>query len=126
KVVIAGRWVSASFAAIFVVAVSFIGYVEAGIWGMLIVALIAGSSPSVQAHAHYMKEDTVLLAGVGIFLLGTRLSFVRFHSRWSDAFAAIILGIGCALATSGKYVGAFTILPAWLLLFGWQRRWWTS
>src|SRR2546423_45548 len=64
NVVIAGRWVSAAFAAIFVVAVSFIGYIEAGWWGMLLVALIAGLSPSVQAHAHYLKEDTALLAGL--------------------------------------------------------------
>ena len=49
NVVIAGRRVSAAFAAILVVAVSFIGFVEAGLWGMLAVALIVGASPSIQS-----------------------------------------------------------------------------
>ncbi|MEO8350387.1 MAG: hypothetical protein ABI680_01570, partial [Chthoniobacteraceae bacterium] len=63
------------------------------------------------------KEDSALLFGVAVAVLGTWL----FCERPSIPHAAF-LGAGCALAISGKYVGALTLLLAIAALLRHGRR----
>lgn len=120
--VVAGRWVSASFAAGSVVALALIAYLDAGLPGMLIAAAIVGLCPYLFLHAHYMKEDTALVLGLSLFLLAARMIWQRWISRWPEYFSVVLLGAACAIATSGKYIGAFTI-PIALIILCTGRRW---
>jgi hypothetical protein len=97
----AGRWVSAAFMALAVVALSLLAYAWRG-WE----AAIAGGAALALHHqlyelAHYMKEDSALLAGLAIsFLMMLAISYKPTLVR------AALLGVACALAISGKYLGA--------------------
>jgi hypothetical protein len=115
SVVEAGRWVSAAFAGGAVVAFSLLAFVWRGWPG----ALTAGGTLLFHHQfyelAHYMKEDPALLMGLAFTFLGTAL----YHQSPSAPRAAF-LGVACALAISGKYVGCISLVLAVPLL--WLRK----
>jgi hypothetical protein len=96
----AGRWISASFTAVAVVALSLLGFAWRG-WPAGITAGLA-LLPHHQFFelSHYLKEDTALLAGLS-------LTFLTAFAYWQKASAirAAALGLSAALAISGKYLG---------------------
>ncbi len=106
-VVETGRWVSAAFTAGAVVALSLLGYM----WRGWVVAILAGLTLMLHHQlfelSHYMKEDTSLLFGITVAFLGAYI----FLQRPGTA-AAMLLGAGCGLAISGKYLGVITLVIA--------------
>ncbi len=121
SVVEVGRAVSATFTAIAVVALSLFAFQ----WRGWLAALTAGGSLMLHHQlfelSHYMKEDTALLCGIALALL----ALGHFEARPTLANAAL-LGGGCALAISGKYIGAIVLLatgPTLLKGGGGKRRW---
>ena len=105
NVVEAGRWVSAAFASLAVVALSLLGYVWRG-W----VPCIATGIALLLHHqlfelSHYAKEDTALLLGVSFTLLAAYCYWQRPSIGW-----ALALGAATACAISGKYLGATMLL----------------
>lgn len=106
-VVETGRWISAMFTAGAVVALSLLGYM----WRGWVVAIFAGLTLMLHHQlfelSHYMKEDTALLFGVAISFLGAYV-----FSKKPGTAAAMLLGAGCGLAISGKYLGIITLLIA--------------
>lgn len=103
-VVEAGRWVSATFMAIAVVALSLLAYAWRG-WEAAI-----GTGAALALHhqlyelAHYMKEDSALLAGMALsFLMMLAISYRPTLLR------AALLGVACGLAISGKYLGIVAV-----------------
>ena len=105
SVVEVGRAVSAGFTALAVVALSLFAFQ----WRGWLAALSAGGALMLHHQlfelSHYMKEDTALLCGLGLALL----ALGHFEARPSLVNAAV-LGGACALAISGKYVGAVVLL----------------
>ena len=103
----AGRVVSAIFISGAVVALSLLAYAWRG-WGA---ALTAGAvlawHHQLYELAHYFKEDSALLFGGSLACLAAW----QYAARSTLARAAF-LGAACALAISGKYLGAFTLAIA--------------
>lgn len=62
------------------------------------VALSVAVSPTLVIHAHYLKEDTVLVTG----LLASILCFLRFVRR-VDGWSTLWLGLATGLACSTHY-----------------------
>jgi hypothetical protein len=122
EVVVAGRCVSAAFASGAVLALALAACLDAGLLGMLIAGAFVGFCPFLLVHAHFMKEDTALVLGIAMFVLGLRLVWRPWKHRIIEIATVLFLGLACAVATSGKYVGAFSMLPALLVLFA-GRRW---
>ena len=120
SVVEVGRAVSATFTAIAVVALSLFAFQ----WRGWLAALAAGGSLMLHHQlfelSHYMKEDTALLCGLALALL----ALGHFEAKPTLAKAAV-LGGACALAISGKYIGAIVLLATGptLLKGGGRRRW---
>lgn len=106
-VVEAGRWVSAGCVAAAVVALALLAFV----WRGWTASLAAGGALLLHHQlfelAHYMKEDSVLLAGVA----WTFLAAFLFWRKPGPARAAL-LGAAVAVAISGKYVGAAMLAVA--------------
>lgn len=115
NVAIAGRTASAALAAIGVAALALTGYLAQGFVGLLLTGLIVALCPPLLIYAHYFKEDPALVSGVMVAILGARLLFSA-QRAWHQALAAAVLGLGCAMAVSGKYVGGVMLLPALLAL----------
>lgn len=119
-----GRTVSAVFGSLAVVAFCLLGWRRGGLFGGLAVGLPVGLSHSLFTYSHYFKEDTALVVGIAwtLWALG---EFLHARKGWS-VFA---LGLGAALAVSGKYVGvvapvmAFAFLMAAPLASDRDRRW---
>ncbi|MGA7260484.1 MAG: hypothetical protein WBX30_06270 [Stellaceae bacterium] len=108
--VIAGRWASAALASIAVLALAVAGYYAAGYQGLVICGSMAALCPPLNVYAHFFKEDTALVAGLAVAILGaTRL--IATDQRSKQGFAAALMGVGCAAALSGKYVGLATVGP---------------
>lgn len=105
SVVEIGRAVSATFTALAVVAFSLFAFQ----WRGWLAALSAGGALMLHHQlfelSHYMKEDTALLFGLSLALLALGL----FEARPTLA-NALALGAACALAISGKYIGAVVLL----------------
>ena len=101
SVAMVGRSVSAFFAAGCVVFLALAGYLEAGLPGMLFVALLVGTCPFLFTYSHYIKEDAGLMFGVGMFLLAARMIWVPWRHRWVEVATVIFLGAACAFAASG-------------------------
>jgi hypothetical protein len=105
NVVEIGRWASAVFASLAVVALSLLGYV----WRGWIPCIAAGFALLLHHQffelAHYAKEDTALLFGVSFTLLAAYCYWQRPSIGW-----ALALGIATACAISGKYLGATMLL----------------
>ncbi|MEI9896247.1 MAG: phospholipid carrier-dependent glycosyltransferase [Chthoniobacter sp.] len=100
RIVETGRWVSASFTALAVVALSLLAFAWRG-WA----AAIAAGLTLLLHHqffelAHYLKEDTALVFGVALSFLAAFL----FAQKTSVTRAAL-LGAAVACAISGKYIG---------------------
>jgi hypothetical protein len=117
-----GRTASAVFAAMTVAAGALLGYWVAKFGGMLIAAAVLLFSPPMVIYSHYMKEDAALMLGLVLCLLASRIFWGRAgggdRSWHADLAATALMGVACAVAVSGKYVGAYAIaalLP--LLLF---------
>jgi hypothetical protein len=82
------------------------------------------SNAQLYELSHYMKEDVALSFGVCASVLAcVRCVLLPTAPRWAA------LGAACALAVSGKYLGALSLLllPACLVLVGKSRRaaWWS-
>lgn len=123
-VAIAGRSTSAALASIAVVAFALVGYATAGFIGLAIVGTMAMLCPPLLVYAHFLKEDAALICGIAIVMLGTRWMTLAQSAR-AQLLAAIVLGAGCAAATSGKFVGVATLVPAavTLAIAPLSRRW---
>ena len=106
-VVIAGRWVSAAFAAGAVAALAVIGFYRGGWLAAWAVGLLVATHGKLYEAAHYFKEDTALVFGLAIFFLAAEL-----FSRAPTPSTLRVLGFASALATSGKYVGVLALLFA--------------
>ena len=116
SVVIAGRQVAAFFGALSVAMLSLTAYLCAGWWGLVMGSILVGLCPPLLTYSHYMKEDTSLLVGVAMTILASRIIWMT--RRWYARIPAwALLAAGCALAASGKYVGAMTIALPVLLIF---------
>ena len=105
RIVEAGRWVSAGFVALAVVAFSLLAFAWRG-WAAAIAAGL-----SLLAHhqffelAHYLKEDTALVFGIALTFLVTFLFAQRPTAIWAGA-----LGVAVACAISGKYIGVVVLV----------------
>ena len=103
-VVEAGRWVSAGFMAVAVVALSLLAYA----WRGWVPALAAGGALLLHHQcyelAHYLKEDSALLAGFA-------LTFLMLLACWwrPTPTRVALLGVACGLAVSGKYLGVLSL-----------------
>ncbi len=102
--VVAGRWVSAAFSALAVVALSGFTLRLRGRTAAAATALLLLFNHQIFELSHYLKEDTALLAGLALSLLAAQ----AFSQRASPAHA-LGMGIACALAISGKYLGVVAL-----------------
>jgi hypothetical protein len=95
-----GRWVSAAFTGVAVVAFALLAYAWRGWTASIGTGLALLLHHQLFELAHYMKEDPALLMGVG-------LTFLTAYAFWFKAsgWRALLLGVSVALAISGKYVG---------------------
>lgn len=102
-----GRTVSAIFISAAVVVLSLLGWRWRG-WGAALgVGGILALHHQLFELSHYLKEDSALLFGVATAVLATWL-----YSERPSLPRAAFLGLACALAISGKYIGALTLLLA--------------
>lgn len=106
-----GRDVSAAFAATAVAALALAAYGYSGMAGMFLVGLTVGLCPSLLLYAHYMKEEPALIVGLALVTLAAQCCWKARHRYWRG-LSWLFLGAACAIATSGKYVGAMSILAA--------------
>lgn len=107
----AGRCVAAVFSAVAVAALAALAFRWTGWPGMVCAAVFLTLNPLIFELAHYFKEDPALLMGIAVTFLGLDI-FWQSPGRWQAAF----LGLGCALAISGKYLGVMMLLFAIPLL----------
>lgn len=105
KVAEIGRFFSAMFASLSIAVFMVFVFIHRGIIAGAAAGLIAGLCPMLLVHAHYFKEDTAMLFGLSAVFLT-----LAMYIKNVDARNLILLGISCALAASGKYIGA-VILP---------------
>lgn len=129
--VVAGRDASAMLAAGAVFCLTLAAFAVYGITGLLITGPTLALCPPLLTYAHYFKEDTSLIFGIAVAVLGTALLTRGRGVAWQP-IGALILGAGVALSASGKYVGVATLAPALLAIvlafpardfamrFGWQ------
>jgi hypothetical protein len=107
KVVETGRAISALFTALAIVALSLLAFRWRG-WPA---AIAAGLSLLLHHQlyelSHYMKEDPALLLGVAVTFLAAHV-----YARAPSLGAALLLGVGCGLSVSGKYLGVVSLLVA--------------
>ena len=107
NVAIAGRWVSAAFAAGAVAALAVIGFYRGGWIAAWAVGLLVATHGKLYEAAHYFKEDTALVFGLAIFFLAAE-KFSRAPAPRTMRF----LGVGSAVSVSGKYIGILALLFA--------------
>jgi hypothetical protein len=123
SVVEVGRGVSAAFMAAAIVMFSLLAYLWRGWRAGFVTAAALAFHHQLYELAHYMKEDSALLFGIA----WTFLASVAFTQR-ATPWRATVLGAGCALAISGKYLGVVVLLVALPILWicsrtGEGRRW---
>lgn len=110
-VVEVGRWISAGFAAGSVALLAAMAWITAGRFAGVATGLLLITNHQLFELAHYFKEDTALLFGLSAWFLALTLYWRRPH--WTTA---ALVGVGAALAVSGKYLGAFCpLLSLWLV-----------
>ncbi|HEY7090244.1 MAG TPA: hypothetical protein VH518_19255, partial [Tepidisphaeraceae bacterium] len=126
EVVIVGRRTSALIASIGVFALALAGWAAYGLPGLVIGGLTMALCPPLVVYAHYFKEDASLAGGIMLAILGARL-VISSKSELTQLLSALVLGVGCGVAMSGKYVGAGTIVPALftLLIARKLTSWWS-
>lgn len=101
---IAGRQVSAFLSALGMVLLCLLGY---RFGGVLAAACAGGAgvlSHGVMVYAHFMKEDATFMFGF-LFALWTAGMFLDRPSLKR----ALLVGLGCGVAVSAKYMGAIMI-----------------
>ncbi len=111
RIVETGRAVSAGFAAAAVALLAAALWILGGRFTGMATGLLLLTHHQLFELAHYFKEDTALLFGLSAWLLGLALYTKRPH--WTTA---ALVGVGAALAVSGKYVGAFAPLLSLFLI----------
>jgi len=112
-VTVAGRWVSAAFAAGAVVALALAGYRAGGLAGLAMAGASVGLCAPLLLSAHYMKEDTALVFGVALVVLASAAAWESRHLDESRRRrAAALLGAACAVAVCGKYIGILALAAA--------------
>lgn len=106
-VVEAGRWVSAGFMALAVVALSLLAFAWRGWDAAFAAGLTLALHHQLYELAHYLKEDSALLAGLS-------LSFLMLLAVWwrPTPWRVALLGAACGLAISGKYLGIVAVALA--------------
>lgn len=107
SVVETGRWISAGFAALGVLALARLAWLYRGWPGFACAGAALALHHQIFELAHYMKEDTALFFGVALSLLALAIFWRR-----PSAISAGFLGVACALALCGKYIGAVMLLAA--------------
>ena len=113
RIVEVGRWISALFAVIGVLAFAGIGWWKGGPWGAVAVTAFLLPHHQVFELAHYLKEDTALFMGVGL----TFLALIH-SSRTGTRLSILLLGAAAGIALSAKYLGGLLILVALIWLIG--------
>ena len=111
QVVELGRTVSAVFVAGSVVALSLLAFVWMGWPAAFLTGALLATHHQLYELSHYFKEDPSLLFGMSLAALAAWL-----YSQRPSAARAAFLGAGCALAISGKYLGAASLVFALPLL----------
>ncbi|MCX6968291.1 MAG: phospholipid carrier-dependent glycosyltransferase [Verrucomicrobia bacterium] len=111
RVVEVGRWVSAGFAAAAVALLAALAWKIGGRFAGISAGLLLLTNHQLFELAHYFKEDTALLFGTSAWLLALAL-----YAKRPDWTTAAGVGVGAALALSGKYVGIFAPLLSLLLI----------
>ena len=116
KIAVAGRTTMAVFSAIAVVCLTLLAWRWAGWPGAGIAGFLLLADPLVFELAHYFKEDPALLFGLAVCFLA-----MDVYWRTPTPGSAAFLGVGCALAMSGKYIGIVALLFVIPVLIG-QRK----
>lgn len=101
NVVEAGRWVSAVFTSLAIVALSLLAFAWRGWVPCIAAALALLLHHQLFELSHYAKEDTALLFGASFTLLAAYCYWQRPSIAW-----ALALGVATGCAISGKYLGA--------------------
>jgi hypothetical protein len=102
-----GRNLSAAFIAGAIVALSLLAFAWRSWPAAFLTGALLATHHQLYELSHYFKEDSALLFGISITLLATWL-----YDERPTATRAAFLGVACALATSGKYIGAMTLVLA--------------
>lgn len=100
-----GRFVSATFTAGAATLLAVTVWITFGSYAGIVAGLLLLTNHQLFELAHYLKEDPALLFGVTAWFFGLAVFWRR-----PGAASAALLGIGAALAVSGKYLGAFAPL----------------
>ena len=111
QIVEIGRTCSAVFAATAVALFSWLGFNRFGVIGGIAAGVTMLLQRRLYEHAHFMKEDAALLAGIA-------LTFVAIDAfrRQPTSARAMWLGAATALAASGKYIGIIMLPIAIVVL----------
>ncbi|HLG89238.1 MAG TPA: glycosyltransferase family 39 protein [Alphaproteobacteria bacterium] len=115
-IAVAGRYVSAVSAILTVGLLAVLTLLLYGQGASLLVALMVGLNPLFYGLAHYMKEDTVHVFGLCLFLLAFAL-----YDRKPDWPRLAALGAAAGVAAAGKYPGA-AMMPIAIGLVVWRGR----
>jgi hypothetical protein len=99
-----GRGVSAALMAGAVVMFALLAFLWRGWRAGLVTGAALALHHQIYELAHYMKEDSALLFGVAWTFLAA-LAYTQRPTLWRVA----VLGAGCALAISGKYIGVVVL-----------------
>ncbi|MGD0387724.1 MAG: phospholipid carrier-dependent glycosyltransferase [Tepidisphaeraceae bacterium] len=127
-VTVLGRGVSAFFAAVAIAAICLTGYLAGGLWGEILLGLSGALCSSLVVYAHYFKEDAALAMGMCVVLLGT-CWMMKARSHFGQSAGVILLGVGCAIAASSKYIGIVFVIAGLAAVIAapskrWQYRLW--
>lgn len=106
-VVESGRTVSAVFMSAAVVALSLLAWRWRGRGAAVAAGLVLATHHQLYELSHYFKEDAALLFGLSV----AALTAWRYAER-PTLLRAAMLGAGCALAISGKYLGVVSLVFA--------------
>jgi len=104
RIAVAGRSVSAMFCAGAVALLVVLAGRMQGWFAAFAVGLLLLVNHQFFELAHYMKEDPALTFGTAATLLA-----IWWYSAGPSRSRAVVLGIACGLALSGKYPGALLI-----------------
>jgi hypothetical protein len=107
SVVVAGRWVSAAFAAGSVTALAMIAWLSYGALAGWAAGVVLALQVDLFKTAHYMKEDPALMFGLALALLAAHL-----WSRAPTRRALLFFGFACGIAAAGKYLGIVALFFA--------------
>ena len=116
EVVEVGRAVSAGFMSAAIVMFALLAYLWRGWRAGFVTALALVFHHQLYELAHYMKEDSALLFGVACTFLAS-LAYAQRPTLWRAA----VLGMSCALAISGKYIGVVVLGVALPVLWVYSR-----